>query len=89
MPVRSALPDLLQRTREVRGEEVVFRFSNGLTIKAEVLGKSDRLRILPLGAPQGSLMNHLLGFPESVRKKRVFEPFAGSGALGLMALPGP
>ena len=40
MPAGNALPDLLRRTREVRGEEVFFRFSNGLTIKAEVLNKS-------------------------------------------------
>ena len=31
-------------------------------------------------------MNHLLNFPEVGQGKEVFEPFAGSGALGLMAL---
>jgi methylase of polypeptide subunit release factors len=31
-------------------------------------------------------MNHMLGFPEEIRERRVFEPFAGSGALGFMAL---
>lgn len=31
-------------------------------------------------------MNHLANFPELVRAKRVFEPFAGSGPFGLMAL---
>ncbi len=86
MSARKRLPNLLQQTREVRGEEVFYRFSNGLTIKTEVFQKSDRLRILPLGSPQSSLMNHVLGFPEAVRDKRVFEPFAGSGALGFMAL---
>ena len=80
------LPDLLQQTREVCGDEVLYRFANGLTIKTEVFNKSDRLRILPLGSPQGSLMNHMFNFPESVRDKRVFEPCAGSGALGFMAL---
>ena len=58
MTAREELPDLLGRTSEVRGEEVFYRFSNGLTIKTEVLGKSDRLRILPLGSPQAALMNH-------------------------------
>ncbi|MEN8181341.1 MAG: methyltransferase [Myxococcota bacterium] len=86
MSAKKTLPDLLHRTREVRGEEVFYGFSNGLTIKTEIFNKSDRLRILPLGTPQGSLMNHVLGFPDSVRDKRVFEPFAGSGALGFMAL---
>jgi len=81
-----ALPDLLGQTRETSGDEVLYRFANGLTIKTEIFNKADRMRILPLGSPQGSLMNHMLNFPESVRDKRVFEPFAGSGALGFMAL---
>ncbi len=80
------LPDLLQQTREVCGDVVVNRFANGLTIKTEVFNKADRLRILPLGTPQASLMNHMLNFPHGVRGKRVFEPFAGSGALGFTAL---
>jgi methylase of polypeptide subunit release factors len=82
----ATLPDLLQRTHEVRGDEVLYRFANGLAIKTEVFLKRESLRILPLGSPQGSLMNHLLAFPEAARGKRVFEPFAGSGALGFMAL---
>jgi hypothetical protein len=82
----SPLQDLLLQTRAVDGDDVVYRFANGLTIKTEIFDKNDRLRILPLGSPQSSLMNHMLGFPEIVRDKRVFEPFAGSGALGLMAL---
>lgn len=86
MPTRSTLPDLLDRISEVHGEEVVYRFANGLTIKTEIFNKDDKLRILPLGSPQGSLMNHMLHFPELVRGKRVFEPFAGSGPLGFMAL---
>ena len=81
-----ALPDLLQRSREVKGDEIFYRFSNGLMIKSEVFNKRDRRRILPLGSPQGSLMNHVLGFPETIRGKSVFEPFAGSGALGFVAL---
>jgi hypothetical protein len=80
------LPDRLRQTREVSGEEILYRFANGLVIRTEVMHKDDTLRILPLGSPQGSLMNHLASFPETVRDRRVFEPFAGSGALGLMAL---
>ena len=86
MSTRDTLPDLLGRTSEVCGEEVVYRFENGLIIRTEVFNKDDKRRILPLGSPQGSLMNHMLNFPETVRGKRVFEPFAGSGALGFMAL---
>jgi len=86
MTTQSRLPDLLGRTSEVHGEEVLYRYANGLAIKTEVWNKGDRLRILPMGAPQGSLMNHLLHFPEVVRGKHIFEPFAGSGAIGFMAL---
>jgi len=86
MTTGQSLEDRLQLTREVRGDRVVYRFANGLVIETEVFHKSDRLRILPLGSPQGALMNHLSGFPERVRDRSVFEPFAGSGALGFMAL---
>jgi hypothetical protein len=86
MSATKTLPELLQRTREVHGDVVRYRFSNGLTIDTESFNKSDRLRILPLGNPQGSLMNHMLSFPAIVKDKQVFEPFAGSGALGFMAL---
>jgi hypothetical protein len=61
--VACGIPDLLGRTREVRGDRVLYRFANGLAIRAETLSKRDRLRILPLGSPQGSLMNHMLNFP--------------------------
>lgn len=80
------LPDLLQRTFEVSGEEILYQFVDGFTIKTEVLRKNDKWRILPLGSPQGSLMNHVLNFPEIARDKRVFEPFAGAGPLGFTAL---
>ncbi len=86
MSAGASLPDLLGRTREVRGEEVVHRFANGLTVKTEIFEKRDTLRILPLGSPQCALMNHMANFPELVRGKLVFEPFAGSGPHGFMAL---
>jgi hypothetical protein len=86
MAAANALPDLIEHSRETVGQEVLNRFANGLTIKTEVFHKSDPQRILPLGSPQGCLMNHMLAFPETVRGKRVFEPFAGSGPLGFMAL---
>jgi methyltransferase family protein len=81
-----ALPDLVQYSREFRSDQVLYSFGNGLRIKTEIFSKNDRLRILPLGTPQGSLMNHVLNFPEVVKDKDIFEPFAGSGALGFMAL---
>jgi hypothetical protein len=86
MPESSALPDRLGRTSEARGDEIWYRFAHGLVIRAERLQKDDPLRVLPLGSPQAALLNHMVNFPELVRGKRVFEPFAGSGPLGLMAL---
>jgi len=80
------LPDRLDVQRAIVGDEIVYQYANGLTITTEAFMKADTLRILPLGSPQHALMNHLAHFPERVRDKRVFEPFAGSGALGLMAL---
>jgi hypothetical protein len=62
------------------------RFANGLVIHCEPFFKADRLRILGVGGPQSAMMNHLLSFPEVVQGRRVFEPFAGSGAIGFMAL---
>jgi hypothetical protein len=84
--VQRPLPNLLQRTHEIQDDQILYRFGNDLTIKTAILRKPDRLRILPLGAPQGSLMNHMLHCPDVVQGKDVFEPFAGSGALGCMAL---
>ncbi len=82
----NALPNLVQWTREQDGDEVEYRFGNGLVIRTEVFHKRDPMRILPLGGPQGAMMNHLLAFPDRVRSLRVFEPFAGSGGLGFLAL---
>lgn len=44
------IADLLQRTAEVHKEMILYRFANGLRIKAEVFQKEDRLRIPPLRA---------------------------------------
>jgi hypothetical protein len=86
MPTAPAPPDLLSPRREASGDEVLYRFANGLCIRTEVFHKRDPLRILPLGSPQFALMNHLVAFPDRASGKRVLEPFAGSGALGFMAL---
>ncbi|MBE9097979.1 methyltransferase [Vacuolonema iberomarrocanum] len=82
----TALPDRLQRNAQVTGEDVLYQFANGFKLKTETLRKQNKWRILPLGSPQGSLMNHVLNFPEIARDKRVFEPFSGSGPLGFTAL---
>ena len=82
----TSLPDRVGLSREPSSDEWIHRFANGLVIHTEPLLKADTLRILPIGGPQSALMNHLLCFPERVAGRRVFEPFAGSGAIGLMAL---
>jgi methylase of polypeptide subunit release factors len=84
--MKKAIPNLLNRTEEHNGEQNIYHFGNGLIIKTESIWKKDTFRILPLGNPQGFLMNHMLNFPEIVVGKSVFEPFAGSGPLGFMAL---
>jgi hypothetical protein len=81
-----ALPDRLQRTRETHGERLTFHFDNGLVVHTDRFMRPDRSRILPLGGFQDVILNRLVCHPEIVRGKRVFEPFAGSGVFGLMAL---
>jgi hypothetical protein len=80
------LANKLGRTRSVEGEHWVFRFENGLVVHTDPFMAKDRARVLPLGGPQDTILNHLVCFPDEVRGKRVFDPFAGSGVLGLMAL---
>ncbi|MFC1588052.1 methyltransferase [Planctomycetota bacterium] len=80
------IPNLLNRSHEVNGNIVTYRFGNGLIVKTEIFKKNDPQRILPLGGPQGTLMNFMLNSPEKIKGADVFEPFAGSGVLGLMAL---
>jgi len=81
-----AVPNLLNRTEEFKDDQILHSFGNGLLIKTESMMKRDSLRILPLGNVQGSLMNYMLNFPEVVMGKDIFEPFAGSGPFGLMAM---
>ncbi|WP_157856166.1 RsmD family RNA methyltransferase [Actinacidiphila yeochonensis] len=78
--------DLAAWTQEVDGDVIGYTFSNGLSVQAEVGEKDDRLRILPLTRLQRAVLNYLMNDPSRARGKRVFEPFAGSGAFGFMAL---
>jgi len=80
------IANLLQRTHEVHGEQMLYRFGNGLVVKTEHLGTKTSFRILGLGSPQNTLLNYMVNFPDTIRNKDVFDPFAGSGVLGLMAL---
>jgi SAM-dependent methyltransferase len=78
--------NVLGRTREERGDRVLYRYDSGLEIETERMLYGEPRRILPIGGPQEAMMNHLVHEPGRVEGRRVLEPFAGSGPLGLMAL---
>ena len=80
------LPNLLDRSREIHEDHVLYRYGNGLVVKTDLPLRDDTTRVLGLGVPQGAFLNLMLNFPEQVEGKRVLDPFAGSGVLGLMAL---
>ena len=86
MDGKHTIPNLLHRTHEVQGDRIRYRFGNGLVLTTETLKSANPLRILGLGSPQSMLLNYMLNFSDTIRNKDVFEPFAGSGVLGLMAL---
>ena len=57
-----------------------------MVFRTESLSKSDRQRIIPLGQASGILMAYMARHRDLLQGKRVIEPFAGSGPLGLLAL---
>jgi len=74
------------RTTQADGDGLLHRFEHGLEIRTDTFLAADSRRVLSLGTPQATLMNYLLCWPERVKGRLVFEPFAGSGAIGLTAL---
>lgn len=76
----------LGRSRVEEGDQWVFRFGNGLVVHTDPFLRRATDRVLPLGGPQDTILNRMLRSAERVRGRRVFEPFAGAGAFGLMAL---
>lgn len=82
----STVGNRLGRSRTEEGDHWVFRFANGLVVHTDPFLRSDADRILPLGGPQDTILNRMLCQPRLVRRRSVFEPFAGAGAFGLMAL---
>jgi hypothetical protein len=81
-----ALPNHIARTVRPEADGLVFRFDHGLEIRTDHPLAADPGRVLALGTPQATLMNWILCHPERVAGRLVFEPFAGSGAIGLTAL---
>jgi SAM-dependent methyltransferase len=80
------LPNRALRTVEPDGDGLLFRYEHGLEIRTDKPLAADRGRVLALGTPQATFMNYMLCRPERIAGRIVFEPFAGSGAIGLTAL---
>ena len=61
-----------------------------LTIKTDTWERKGRDSVLGIGGTRRGkvpmLMNYMLNYPEVVKGKRVFEPFAGAGPYGFLAL---
>ena len=57
-----------------------------MVLRTEPLSKADPRRVIPLGQASGILMAYIARHRDSLERKRVIEPFAGSGPLGLLAL---
>lgn len=86
MSSNTFLSDRVQlSTREVE-DALECRMANGLIVRTDPAERDDPCRILPLGAPQGAMLNYLMNTPSCVIGREVFDPFAGSGVLGFMAL---
>jgi hypothetical protein len=71
--------NLLHRTQEVHGDQILYRFSNGLVVKTERLGAKTPLRILGLGSPQNTLLNYMLNSFEVLRNRTFSNPLPGRG----------
>ena len=80
------LPNRVVRTTQDDGDGLLHRFAHGLEIRTDKFLAADSQRVLALGTPQATLMNYMLCWPERLADRLVFEPFAGSGAIGLTAL---
>jgi hypothetical protein len=85
-PMDSVLPKRVVRTMQPDGDGLLFRYEHGLEIRTDKPLAADRGRVLALGTPQATFMNYMLCRPERLAGRLVFEPFCGSGAIGLTAL---
>lgn len=71
--------------RDSQPDHFLYRFVD-LEIKTDRWDRREDDRVLGLGGSVHVLMNYLWHHPELVRGKTFFEPFAGSGPLGFLAL---
>ena len=73
--------------KEEHPDHFLYDFE-GLMIKTDRWDRKENDRVLVLGRGVGVhvLMNYMQNHPELVRGKDIFEPFAGSGPMGLLSL---
>jgi len=71
--------------QEWHPDHFVYRFAD-LEIKTDRWDRKESDRVLGLGGSVHILMNYMWHHPELVKGKSFFEPFAGSGPLGFLAL---
>ena len=62
----------------------VYRFGD-LTFRTDSLDTRQIDRVIPLGGAAGIIMSYLARNPHLVTDKHVYEPFCGSGPLGIVA----
>jgi hypothetical protein len=48
MEGKNTIPNLLQRTHKVQGDQILYHFGNGLVIKTETFKSTNPLRIIGL-----------------------------------------
>ena len=73
-------------SEEAREEEFWLYKFNDLILKTDGMGRAVGDRVIPLGEACGIQMEYMAHHPEIVQGESVFEPFCGSGPLGLAAL---
>lgn len=73
--------------KESHADYLLFRFRE-LEIETDRFERAQPDSVIGMGVDSGPhlLMNYLYHHPERVRDRRVFEPFAGAGPLGMTAL---
>lgn len=75
------------RLKSLPGTDDYWQYQfDDMVFRTESLSTADPQRIIPLGQASGIQMAYMARHSDLLRDKRVLEPFAGSGPLGLLAL---
>jgi len=80
------MADRKYRLKGEQTEEGRLYYFGDLFIKTDNFKKSDPNKLPVLGGACEIVMNYMVNHPELVQGKPVFEPFAGSGPMGFLAL---